>query len=92
MAVVAAPRRTAGRSTMVGIGQWLLPRLGLLAFLAVVSYLVIAPLISLQNRAFEDGARGYRTAYGSGRMADTIITTVALALGSRGPRPGCLPG
>lgn len=82
MAVVTVARPTAARSHLVGIGQWVLRRVGLLAFLGVVAYLVLVPLIQLQTRAFEDGARGYRTAYGSGRMTDTITTTIALALGS----------
>lgn len=60
----------------------LLPHLGALAFLAVIGYLVIAPLVGLQRLAFEDGARGYDSAFGRPQMAETLVTTVGLALGS----------
>jgi iron(III) transport system permease protein len=53
-----------------------------LAFLAAVSYLVVMPMYRLQALALEDGARGYRTAFTRPGMADTLRTTVLLALGS----------
>jgi iron(III) transport system permease protein len=61
--------------------SWL-PRLALVGFVGVLAYLVVLPLIRLQSLAFEDDARGYRTAFDNPRMADTIRTTIALALGS----------
>ena len=59
-----------------------LPRLGALAFLAAIGYLVIAPLVGLQSLAFEDDARGYEAAFDRPEMAETLRTTVGLALGS----------
>ncbi|GAA4691521.1 iron ABC transporter permease [Phytohabitans rumicis] len=60
----------------------LLPRLAALAFLAGIGYLVIAPLVGLQRLAFEDGARGYEAAFDRPEVAQTLRTTVGLALGS----------
>jgi len=78
MAVVSAlPAVTASSRA-----RRLLPRLGALCFLAGIGYLVIAPLVGLQRLAFEDGARGYASAYDRPEMAKTLGTTVGLALGS----------
>ncbi|WP_433490183.1 ABC transporter permease [Nocardia grenadensis] len=70
----------AGRSFAVP-AQWR-PRLGYLALLAVLGYLVVLPMIRLQSLAFEDGARGYRAQYTRFDIGETIQTTIALALGS----------
>ena len=59
-----------------------LPRIGALCFLAGIGYLVIAPLVGLQRLAFENGGRGYTTAYDRPEMARTLGTTIGLALGS----------
>ena len=59
-----------------------LTRIALLAFLAGLAYLVVVPLYRLQALALEDGARGYRTAFTRPAMADTLRTTIVLALGS----------
>jgi iron(III) transport system permease protein len=59
-----------------------LPRIAVLGFLAGVAYLVVLPLVRLQMLAFENDAAGYRTAFTRPQMADTLRTTVALALGS----------
>ncbi|WP_280425595.1 ABC transporter permease [Nocardia carnea] len=61
--------------------QWR-TRLGYFALLAVLAYLVVLPMVQLQSLAFEDGARGYRAQYTRFDIAETIRTTVALALGS----------
>ncbi len=53
-----------------------------LVLLGVLAYLVLQPLWRLQSLALEDGARGYRTAYGTTTFGDTLRTTVVLALGS----------
>ncbi|WP_039824685.1 ABC transporter permease [Nocardia testacea] len=71
---------TAGRSFAVP-AQWR-SRLGYLALLAVLGYLVVLPMIRLQSLAFEDGARGYRAQYTRFGIGETIQTTIALALGS----------
>ncbi|WP_433208459.1 ABC transporter permease [Nocardia sp. CA-107356] len=57
-------------------------RIGYLALLAVLAYLVVVPMIRLQSLAFENGAQGYRNQYGRFDIAETIGTTIALALGS----------
>jgi len=59
-----------------------LPRLGVLAFLLGLAYLVLTPLYRLQELAFENDAAGYRTAFDKSGMDDTIKTTIGLALGS----------
>jgi iron(III) transport system permease protein len=60
----------------------LVPRLGVLTFLAAIAYLVLTPLYRLQQLAFENDAAGYRSAYNKPGIGDTIKTTIALALGS----------
>ncbi|MGY4101519.1 ABC transporter permease [Nocardia sp. R16R-3T] len=57
-------------------------RIGYLALLPVLAYLVVLPMIRLQSLAFENGAQGYRNQYGRFDIADTIATTIALALGA----------
>ena len=57
-------------------------RVAVLAFVGGVGYLVLTPLIRLQSKAFEDGAQGYRTAYTRSGFAETLRTTVSLAVGS----------
>ena len=41
------------------------PRLGYVLLLLVLGYLIVLPLIQLQSLAFEDGAAGYKSQYGS---------------------------
>lgn len=57
-------------------------RIGTVAFLAGVSYLVLLPLFRVQTLALEDGAEGYRMAYTRPSAWATLRTTIALALGS----------
>ncbi|ROZ99139.1 iron ABC transporter permease [Gordonia sp. OPL2] len=57
-------------------------RIGYTVLLAVLAYLVVLPMIRLQALAFEDGAQGYKSEYGRFDIAETIWTTIALALGS----------
>src|ERR1044072_2637284 len=78
MAVIesgAKPRTSANTR------RWL-PMAGVIAFVAVLAYLVVLPLIRLQTTALEDGAQGYRTAFGAPNIGDVLLTTVQLALGS----------
>lgn len=56
--------------------------LAVLAFVGVLGYLVVLPLIRLQVTAFEGGALGYRTAYGAPGTVSILVTTVALGVGS----------
>ncbi|WP_051026936.1 ABC transporter permease [Nocardia higoensis] len=58
------------------------PRIGYIALLAVLGYLVVLPMIRLQALAFENGGEGYRSQYGRYDIGETIRTTIALALGS----------
>lgn len=57
-------------------------RLALLAFLAVLGYLVLVPLLRMQIEALADGGEGYRQAFGVDSIGRTIGYTVALAIGS----------
>jgi iron(III) transport system permease protein len=58
------------------------PRLGYALVLLVLGYLIVLPLVQLQSLAFEDGAAGYKSQYGSPDIGEVIWTTVQLALGS----------
>ena len=60
----------------------MLKPLGLVAFVGVLAYFVLGPLVRLQSKAFADGAAGYRTAFTADRIGRTIAYTVGLALGS----------
>jgi iron(III) transport system permease protein len=59
-----------------------LPAVGIVGFVGALAYLVVLPLVRLQVTAFEDGARGYEIAFGSPRIGDVLLTTLALGLGS----------
>jgi iron(III) transport system permease protein len=69
-------------STALSRVRRVLPRLGAIVFLAGIGYLVIAPLAGLQRLAFSDGLRGYESAFDRPEMAETLRTTIGLALGS----------
>lgn len=79
----AAPDRTDPAPTRRHrpAGPWR-ARFGYALLLAVLAYLVVLPLVRLQMLAFEDGARGYRSQYGRFDIAQTLWTTVILAVGS----------
>ena len=53
-----------------------------LLFTAGLVYLVVMPLYRIQAVALEDGAHGYRTAFGADTFRETLIRTILLALGS----------
>jgi iron(III) transport system permease protein len=57
-------------------------RIGYGALMVVLAYLIVLPLFRLQSLAFEDGARGYQAQYGRYDIAQTIRTTIALAVTS----------
>ncbi|MFI7669456.1 ABC transporter permease [Nocardia sp. NPDC049526] len=73
---------TAAATRSFAIPAHVRARIGYLALLAVLAYLVVLPMIRLQSLAFENGAQGYRNQYGRFDIAETIGTTIALALGS----------
>lgn len=55
-------------------------RLGYGALILVLGYLIVLPIYRLQALAFKDGAAGYDAQFGRPDMADTLQTTVVLAL------------
>ena len=77
MAVAVTARPSLANRT-----ERFIPRLALLGFVAGLGYLVVLPLYRLQMLAFADGAQGYRTAYGSPKVWETLRTTMSLAVGS----------
>ena len=94
-------RRSRGPARALGDGsRWV----GVVGFVAVLAYLVVLPLIRLQTTALEDGAQGYRTAFGAPGIGDVLLTTVAArarllrrsrwcwARCWRGPRRSCRRG
>jgi iron(III) transport system permease protein len=58
------------------------PAVAVVAFVGALAYLVVLPLVRLQATAFENGAHGYRIAFGSPRIGEVLLTTSELALGS----------
>jgi iron(III) transport system permease protein len=74
---VAAPR--AGRT--LPFARYL-PHLGLAAFIGVLGYLVVIPLVRLQILALGHGAHPYRTAFTEPGIWTDVWRTVELALGS----------
>jgi iron(III) transport system permease protein len=68
-----ATRQRAGRALQKAL---------LLLFVLALAYLVVMPLFRLQFLAFEDGAKGYRAAFGTDYVWTTIGNTVGLAFGS----------
>ena len=76
-AITSEAKPRAGSSAR----RWL-PMVGVVGFVAVLAYLVVLPLIRLQTTALEDGAQGYRTAFGAPGIGDVLLTTAQLALGS----------
>ncbi|MGW5076959.1 ABC transporter permease [Rhodococcus sp. NPDC004095] len=57
-------------------------RLGVIAFAALLAYLVILPIVRLQATAFEDGSAGFSRAFGLDRIGEILKYTVGLAIGS----------
>lgn len=72
-AVAALPHRAVGVRPQA---LWRFVLVGILGFL------VLQPLYRLQSLALEDGARGYRTAFGADSIWRTLRITVLLAVGS----------
>ncbi|OZG25830.1 transporter [Williamsia sp. 1138] len=76
------PTAPGGRSPRAVIPAHWRSRIWYGALMAILAYLVLLPMIRLQLLAFENGGQGYRTTYGRFDIAETIWTTIALALGS----------
>jgi iron(III) transport system permease protein len=56
--------------------------IGVIAFVGVLAYFVLEPLVRLQSKAFADGASGYRAAFTAPNIGRLLRYTVGLALGS----------
>ncbi|MBA4021834.1 MAG: iron ABC transporter permease [Gordonia sp.] len=76
------PSASSGRPSRAVIPAHWRSRIWYGALMAILAYLVLLPMIRLQLLAFENGGQGYRTTYGRFDIAETIWTTIALALGS----------
>lgn len=74
--VTAVPARRTLRLERV------LPSVALLAFIGVLAYLIVIPLVRLQVLAFGHGARAYGEAFSEPGIWTTVYRTVELALGS----------
>ena len=59
-----------------------LPRLGLIAFIGVLGYLTLWPLIRLQYLALKNGGQGYTDAFSRPGWWTTVKWTIELGLGS----------
>ncbi|WP_187972559.1 ABC transporter permease [Aquibium microcysteis] len=57
-------------------------RMALFVFVALLALLVLLPLARLQWLAFSNGGQGYRDAFGTPAIWETILNTVGLAIGS----------
>jgi iron(III) transport system permease protein len=77
----AVARPGAWRPRLLAVDR-VLPRVGLLVFIAAIGYLTVVPLARLQVLAFEHGGRAYGTAFREPGIWTTVATTVELALGS----------
>ncbi|MDT0202702.1 iron ABC transporter permease [Nocardioides sp. AE5] len=60
------------------MSKWL-RKLPLAAFVAVLAYFVVWPLVMLQQRAVEDGGRGYDVAFNTDGVGQVIWDTILLA-------------
>jgi len=65
-----------------GVARAVPGKLALAALCGVIGYLVIAPLIGLQAKAFENDARGYREAFTVDGIGRILAHTLGLAVGS----------
>jgi iron(III) transport system permease protein len=79
MATEAIARPTAPRAFRI---ERLLPKIGLIAFIGVLGYLTLLPLIRLQYLALKGGAHAYSDAYTRPGWWTTVRWTVELGLGS----------
>lgn len=83
-----ADRQTvAAPVTLPGAGgrrlkRALIRHTGPVALLVVVGYLVVAPLVRLQQTALTDGADAYRKVFDLPSFGTTLLTTAQLAFGS----------
>ena len=63
-------------------GRSVASRVVLVAFVVVIGWFVIQPLVRLQGKALSNDAEGYRLAFGAPNISEVIGYTIALALGS----------
>lgn len=81
MATVSVPTRPRGIQLASALRSIAKP-LGVIAFVGVLGYFVLEPLVRLQSKAFADGASGYRDAFTGANIGRLLRYTVGLALGS----------
>ncbi|WP_375002124.1 ABC transporter permease [Aeromicrobium sp. CTD01-1L150] len=74
--------RPIGQRTTVALRRIGPHRVAATVFVLPLAYLVVMPIYRLQSEAFTNGAQAYRTEFTRDRMAETIWSTVGLALGS----------
>lgn len=72
----------ATRAARSGVVRSAPSKLALAALCGVIGYLVIAPLIGLQAKAFDNGAQGYREAFTVDGIGRILAHTLGLAVGS----------
>jgi iron(III) transport system permease protein len=77
-ATATAPSRSRGFTWPSWLSRLALP----LLFTAGIVYLVVMPLYRIQAVALENGAHGYKTAFGASTFGETLRRTFLLALGS----------
>jgi iron(III) transport system permease protein len=80
MATITVPERAGPGLASRLDTRALLRHVGVAAFVLGLGYLVVAPLVRLQGRAFEDD--GYERAFTGPRIGRTITYTIGLAVGS----------
>jgi iron(III) transport system permease protein len=72
----------AAGATGSGLVRSVSGKLALAALCGVIGYLVVAPLIGLQAKAFDNGAQGYREAFTVDGIGRILAHTLGLAVGS----------
>jgi iron(III) transport system permease protein len=81
MAAVSVPTRPRGIQ-LASAARSIAKPFGVIAFVGVLAYFVLEPLVRLQSKAFADGASGYRDAFTGPNIGRLLRYTVGLALGS----------
>lgn len=77
-----APEQRPSPPRTTAWGRWL-RRHGLTTGIALIlGFLILYPLLRLQFLAFENGARAYIEAFALPGLAETLLTTLALGIGS----------
>ncbi|MDQ1425499.1 MAG: iron(III) transport system permease protein [Acidimicrobiaceae bacterium] len=81
MATVTVTARPRGSQVASAVRSIAKP-IGVTAFVGVLAYFVLEPLVRLQSKAFAHGASGYRAAFTGPNIGRLLRYTIGLALGS----------